>query len=69
MTTKSDIHKHERLHESALADLLKSKLSPHLKYATDLSQEKGASYWFTVLSVEEFGFALHKDAFRDPLPL
>ena len=34
-----------------------------------LSQEKGASNWLTVLPVEEFGFALHKGAFRDALAL
>ena len=35
----------------------------------DLSQEKGASSWLTALPVEEFGFVLHKGAFRDALAL
>ena len=35
----------------------------------DLAQEKGASTWLTVLAVEEFGFSLHKGAFRDALAL
>ena len=35
----------------------------------DLSTEKGASNWLTVLPVEEFGFSLHKGAFRDALAL
>jgi len=30
--------------------------------------EKGASNWLTVL-IEEFGFTLHKGAFRDALAL
>ena len=33
----------------------------------DLSQEKGISNWLTTLPVEEFGFRLHKGAFRDVL--
>ena len=35
----------------------------------DLSQEKGASNWLTVLPVKEYGFSLHKGAFRDTLAL
>ena len=35
----------------------------------ELAQEKGASSWLTALPVEEFGFALHKGAFRDALAL
>ena len=31
----------------------------------DLAQEKGASSWLTTLPLEEFGFTLHKGAFRD----
>ena len=35
----------------------------------DLAREKGASSWLTSLPIEEFGFALHKGAFRDALAL
>ena len=35
----------------------------------DLCQEKGASNWLTVLLIEEYGFTLHKTAFRDALAL
>ena len=31
----------------------------------DLAQEKDASNWLTSLPIQEFGFALHKGAFRD----
>lgn len=31
--------------------------------------EKGASTWLTSLPLEEFGFSLHKGAFRDALAL
>ena len=34
-----------------------------------LAQEKGASSWLTTLPINEFGFALHKGAFRDALAL
>ena len=35
----------------------------------DLSQEKGASTWLMVLPVKEYGFSLHKGAFRDAFTL
>ena len=35
----------------------------------DLSREKGASSWLTVLPLEEHHFSLHKQAFRDALAL
>ena len=35
----------------------------------DLAQEKGASTWLTSLPLGEFGFSLHKGAFRDALAL
>ncbi len=53
---------------SRLTDLRKD-LSPSLKRALDLAEEKGASTWLTVLPIEEYGFALHKGAFRDALSL
>ena len=40
-----------------------------MKLAVDLAKEKGASSWFTVLPIEEFGFSLHKGAFRDVVAL
>lgn len=46
-----------------------SALSSSLKHAVDLAQEKGASTWLTSLPLEEFGFALHKGAFRDAMAL
>ena len=35
----------------------------------NLAQGKGASSWLTSLPIEEFGFSLHKGAFRDTLAL
>ena len=34
-----------------------------------LAQEKGASSWLTTLPLEEYGFSLHKSAFRDAVAL
>ena len=33
------------------------------------AQEKGASSWLTALPLEEYGFSLHKSAFRDAVAL
>ena len=46
-----------------------SSLNALLKYSIDLAQEKGASTWLTAHPLEEFGFSLHKGAFRDALAL
>ena len=54
---------------SSTASQLKASFPPDLQRAMDLSQAKGASNWFTVLPVEEFGFSLHKGALRDALAL
>ena len=35
----------------------------------DLAQERGASNWLTSLPLQEFGFTLHKGAFRDAIAL
>ena len=61
--------KTKRHRSSSHVNELQSSLPPELQKAMDLSQEKGASNWLTVLPVEEFGFFLHKGAFRDALAL
>ena len=43
--------------------------SDSLRHAVDLAQEKGASSWLSSLPLAEFGFSLHKGAFRDALAL
>ena len=35
----------------------------------ELASEKGASSWLTALPLAEFGFSLHKGAFRDAVAL
>jgi len=46
-------------------------LRPHLprpqQFRMDQASKKGASIWLTALPIQEFGFCLHKQAFRDAL--
>ena len=51
------------------ATSLRDTVSRSLQRAMDLAQEKGASSWLTSLPLEEFGFTLHKGAFRDAVAL
>ena len=69
LSAVAEIKKRKRARQSSSASELKSKLPPDLQRAMDLSTEKGTSNWLTVLPVEEFGFSLHKGAFRDALAL
>ena len=69
LTAAAETRKKNRALQSTTASDLKSDLTSDLQRAMDLAQEKGASNWLTVLPVEEFGFSLHKGAFRDALAL
>ena len=66
---KKVIHTLKRQNASNNASHLHSNLMPHLKYAMELAQEKGASNWLTALPIREYGFLLHKGAFRDAIAL
>ena len=66
----AEVKKMKRNHQSSSSSQLKASLPPDLQRAMDLSMEKGASNWLTVLPVvDEFGFTLHKITFRDALAL
>ena len=54
---------------NSCASELKLSLPNSLQHAMALAQEKGASSWLTTIPLEEFGFTLHKGAFRDALAL
>lgn len=69
MSAKSEIRRDRRDSASSRASELKPNLPPTLQQSMELAQERGASSWLTVLPVEEFGFTLHKGAFRDALAL
>ena len=69
LVAKSDIQRSKRQVKMANASHLKTSLPAPLQHSMSLAQEKGASSWLMALPVEEFGFALHKGAFRDALAL
>lgn len=48
---------------------LKTHLQPSQLKAIELAGERGASAWITTLPLKEFGFSLHKRAYRDALCL
>ena len=54
-------------HQRQASELM--SLLPDLRRIVQLSSEKGASSWLSVLPIEEHGFAFHKGAFRDALCL
>ena len=65
----ADIYKQKSDLRKQAANYLKQSLPAPLKRSMDLAQEKGASTWLTSLPIQEFGFALHKNAFQDALAL
>ncbi len=66
---KRDIRKEtqdrQRLH---LEDIKKTATFTLLR-AIDLAEEKGASSWLNAMPLQEYGFNLHKSAFRDAITL
>ena len=54
---------------SNMALELHSSLPKSLQRCLDVASEKGASTWPTALPLEEHGFVLHKESFRDALCL
>ena len=50
-------------------DVIYHKLPVSLQKLVDISCEKGASSWLSVIPIQEHGFALHKGAFRDAISL
>ena len=69
LEAKSEVYKLIREQTRQNSEQVKESLTQSLKHSMDLAQEKGASSWLTSLPIEEFGFALHKGAFRDALTL
>ena len=66
MRAKQEVRKQR---QEVSAATLKVTLKDLLKHAMDLAQEKGASTWLTSLPLEDYGFSLHKGAFRDAMAL
>ena len=69
LIAKSNLRSSKRQQQATESSNLKSSLPASLQYSMSLAQESGASSWLTTLPIEEFGFALHKGAFRDALAL
>ena len=69
LSAKARVKSQRRLSLKAKADNLRESLPSSLQLAMDLSKEKGASNWLTVLPIEEHGFTLHKRAIRDAICL
>ena len=67
INAKKDTHKRNRDNVKTSATILRATISNSLQRAVDLAQEKGVSSWLTSLLLEEFGFTLHKSAFRDAI--
>ena len=49
------------------AKALRPQLVKSHQFRMDQASKKGASSWMTALLIQEFGFCLHKQAFRDAL--
>ena len=69
MSAKEAIKERRRSRLKDKAIHLRDSLLLSLQLAMDLAREKGASTWLTVLPIEEHGFTLHKQAFRDAICL
>ena len=66
---KSQVRASNRQAEEAAISNVVPNLPSTLKKVVEISREKGASSWLTVLPIEEHGFSLHKRDFRDALCL
>ena len=52
-----------------MADSLDQRLSPEQLRTVTLARDKGASGWLNVLPLEDIGYVLNKEEFRDALGL
>ena len=66
---KQDVQR--QLHDSQrlLQEEIKKSSTMTLLRAIELAEEKGASSWLTAIPLREYGFNLHKSAFRDAIAL
>ena len=69
LSAKATIHNIRQQQAVEAINLLKTELPESLKRSVELASEKGASSWLTTLPIADFGFKLHKGAFRDALAL
>ena len=69
MKIRQDLKVQKRKQTQEKLEDLRKEATTNMKLAMDLAMEKGASSWLSVLPIEEFGFLLHKGAFRDAIAL
>ena len=67
MHRRKETSKHHRGKQQEEVKALKQTLPAALQKSLELASKKGASAWLTTLPIEEHGFSLHKQAFRDAL--
>ena len=66
---KAEVHQSNNQNIAKYAKEVKSTLPQNLQFAVQQCCEDGASTWLTTIPVKEYGFNLHKQAFRDALCL
>ena len=64
---RKEVSRCRRMNQQEEASNLKESISTTLQKSMDLAAEKGASSWLTAIPIEEHGFTLHKQAFKDAL--
>ena len=69
LTAKSEIKTSKRNLEKEATSVVRDLLPGHLQRAMDVDQDKGALSWLTSISIEKFGFSLHKSVLRDAIAL
>ena len=69
MSAKAEIQSLRRQQATQAMDKLKSDLPEVLKRSIELASEREASSWLTTLPIADFGFKLHKGAFRKAIAL
>ena len=64
---KATVRTDNRVCAQEEAETLRPQLPKPQQFGMDQVSEKGASSWLTALPIQEFGFCLYKQAFRDAL--
>ena len=66
---KQDVRRQIQDGQRLLQEEIKMSSSATSLRAIELAEEKGASLWLTAIPLREYGFNLHKSAFRDAIAL
>ena len=66
---KQDVRRQIQDGQRLLQEEIKMSSSATSLRAIELAEEKGASSWLTAIPLREYGFNLHKSAFRDAIAL